>query len=501
MKNELKLLARELSAIEKVEEQKKAKGDKISTTFHTVTIAGNVLKYKAQAGYLKLKDENQKIKSKIFFISYELEGVKDRSQRPVTFAFNGGPGASSAWVHFGCMGPKRLKMTSHGEVLPPPYRFVDNYETWLQFTDLVFIDPIGTGYSIPGEGEKIEQFLGVEEDSQWIGDFIRTFITTYDRWLSPKFIAGESYGTFRAVGLTSYLQTRHAMDLNGIIMISSAVSYQTFDFSPGNDLGYILFLPAYTASAWYHKKLSKELQKDLEKTLEEVEKWTYEKYAPALLKGDALAGKERQSIVNQLAKYTSLPEDYIEHSNLRIRADRFMKMLLRDQRKVVGRYDARLTAMDVDPLSEDIAADPSMFNIYGGCIASLNDFLKKNLKYESELPYRPLSKDVGKLWNWGSGIPGAMGYVNVTDKLIQAISYNQYFKVFFVCGYFDLCTPYSIAKFVRDHLALDETLKKNVSLKTYEGGHMMYVHENSRKKLFEDVKDFVYNSISHLEEE
>lgn len=474
----------------KEKEKEKFKGDKLSVTHHVMEVDGKPLRFKAVAGYMDLKDDKLKLKTRVFYISYEREDVEDHKSWPVTFAFNGGPGAASAWVHFGAMGPKRLKFTEEGVVLPPPYRMEDNDYTWLRFTDLVFFDPTGTGFSIPGKEEDPVQFYGVKEDIRWAAEFIRKYVSKNSRWLSPKYIAGESYGTYRAAGLADYLQKNHAMDVNGLLMISSAVKYQAFDFESGIDLPYVLAVPSYASVAWYHKRLPPDLQENREKTLKEVEKWALEEYSVSLLKGNSLSGDKRREIIKKLARYTTLKPDFIDRCNLRVSTNRFRKKLLEDEKKVLGVYDARLIAHDVDPAGDEIKTDPSLFNVYGGCIAALNDYLKDDLKYENELPYRPLSDEVGEKWNWQSGIKDRMGYIDLTDNLAGSISYNPYLRVFFACGYFDLCTPYLSSVYTVDHMNLSDELRKNVVLKMYDAGHMMYVHLPSRIKLFEDLKEF-----------
>jgi carboxypeptidase C (cathepsin A) len=465
--------------------------DEVAVTHHVITVNGKPIRYKASTGYMQMQDETGKLKTRIFFISYEKENIEDKSKRPVTFAFNGGPGASSAWVHFGAMGPKRVNQTEDGESYPPPYGFVDNDLSWLDFTDLVFIDPVGTGYSRPEKDEDPKQFYGVEEDFKWGGDFIRLYITRNKRWLSPKYLAGESYGTFRAVGLVKYLQNQFAMDLNGIVFISSALNYQTFDFSHGNDLPYLLFLPAYTAAAFYHKKLAPELQENLEKTLNEVEKFVADEYSVALFKGDELDEETQKHIIKKLSYYTGLNEDYIDENDMRIPRSRFMRQLLRKDWQVLGLYDSRFICADMDPAGDNPKIEASKFMLFGSYIACLNDYLRNELKYENDFAYMPISRQVSSLWNWSSGLPDGMGYASVTETLLESITYNKYLKVFFACGYYDLCTPYSIAKYLAKHTGLHGSLRKNIILETYEAGHMMYIHTPSRQKLFNDMKEFM----------
>lgn len=485
--------------LEREEKKEKFPGDEVSITSHVVHIDGKPLKYEATTGYMKMKDEAGKIKGRIFYIAYVKADPANRTKRPLTFAFNGGPGAASPWVHFGAMGPKRVKMTDDGETKPPPsYEFIDNEETWLQYTDLVFIDPIGTGYSRHEQDEEPEQFYGVEEDFKWVGDFIRLYITRNNRWLSPKFIGGESYGTFRAVGLAHYLQSQYGMDFNGLVFISSALNYLNFIFGSGNDLPYVLFLPSYAAAAWYHKKLDKSLQGDLFQLLKEVEAWTVNKYSVALLKGDTLPDEERKEIAEQLSRYTSLPVDYILENNLRVPVRRFLKQLLRNEGKVLGLYDIRFTGIEVDPSGEAITNDPSKFSLFGSYVSVVNDYIRNQLNYKNDLPYAPLSRNVSRQWNWTSGIKSGMGYVNVTETLRQLMAYDKYFSVFFANGIFDLCTPYFVNGYTAGHLALPPEIRDNVVFKCYQAGHMMYIRTQSRKKLCREVGEFFKNATSHV---
>ncbi len=341
------------------EEKKESKEpqDNIVITQHTVTIGGHEIKYTATSGTMVLKEESEKggdakneneghkPKAEIFFTAYTLdrdEGVADaeyRKTRPITFSFNGGPGSSSVWLHLGLFGPRRVEMGDAGALLAPPYHLVDNEFSMLDVTDLVFIDPVTTGYSRAVEGENPKQFHNFEKDIASVGDFIRLYTTRYNRWVSPKFLAGESYGTTRSAGLSGYLQERHGMYLNGILLISSILNFQTARFTPGNDLPYILFLPTYTATAWYHGRLDAELQKNLRDTLDEVEAFAAGEYATALMKGEALPKAEYDAIIAKLARYTGLSPEYVEHTNLRIEIMRFTKELQRDQRRTTGRLD------------------------------------------------------------------------------------------------------------------------------------------------------------------
>jgi carboxypeptidase C (cathepsin A) len=467
--------------------------EKISITRHSIKINGMTLNYTAFAGYLLMKDEAGKLKANIFFTSYIKDEEEDKSHRPITFAFNGGPGAASIFLHLGALGPKRILLTEKGEALPPPYKLVDNPYTWLDFTDLVFIDPVGTGYSRAAAGEDPKQFWGVKEDIQSIGAFIRVYLTRYQRWLSPKFIAGESYGTTRAAGLSSFLQNKLSITLNGIVLISEALNFQAIVFTPGNDLPYLLFLPSYTAAAWYHRKLSPELQTNLQKTLEEVEQFALNEYLLALAQGDVLSDAERTRIIEKLARYTGLSKARIKKINLRISRDDFVKRLLRVEDRRIGILDSRITG---NYTPHDFIEDPSVFAVTGSLAATWNNYVRKDLKYETDLPYEILSMKANESWNWSSAT-GGLGYVNVVDTLRQAMSENKYLKVFIGSGYYDLDTPYFAAKYAVNHLGLDPSIRNNVTLAYYDAGHQMYTHLPSLKKLKADVVEFFKNASSN----
>jgi len=390
----------------------------------------------------------------------------------------------------GLLGPRRVKMSDEGEMLPPPFELVDNEFSLLDLTDLVFIDPVTTGYSrtIPGESPK--QFHDFQKDIQSVGDFIRLYTSRYQRWVSPKFLIGESYGTTRAAGLAGYLQERHGMYLNGIMLISSILNFQTARFVPGNDLPAILFLPTYTATAWYHGKLDAELQKNLRDTLDEVEAFALGEYATALMKGDALPRGEKEMIVQKLARYTGLTPEYIEQTNLRLEIVRFTKELLREERRTTGRLDTRFKGIDRDAAGESWEFDSSLAAITGPYTATLNDYLHSELEFKSDLPYEILTSRV-QPWSYDQH---QNQYVNVAETLRQAMSINRYLKVFVGNGYYDLATPYFATLYTFDHMELDDSLRDNISMGFYEAGHMMYIHLPSLEKLKGDLAQFVKSS-------
>jgi len=477
--------------------------DQLVTTEHSITVGGRALAYTVTTGTIVLREETDKKgeegtsdghqpKASVFFTAYTLKDAGDMAKRPVTFSFNGGPGSSSVWLHLGVLGPKRVVMDEVGNLPPPPYRLADNAHTLLDATDLVFIDPISTGFSRPVVGEKAKDFHNFKKDIESVGDFIRLYSSRYRRWLSPKFLIGESYGTTRAAGLSGYLQERHGMYLNGLMLISSVLDFATLDFGPTNDLPYILYLPSYTATAWYHKRLAPELQKDLQATLREAEAFALDEYAPALFRGAALPDAERKKIAKKTARLTGLSADWIERANLRIEHLRFCKELLRSERRTVGRLDSRFTGIDRDAVGESIAHDPSMDNIMGPYTAVFNDYVRGDLGFESDLPYEILSFKAHEQWRFAEH---ENRFVEVAETLRKSVSINPHLKVFVANGYFDLATPYFATEYTFHHLELDPTLRGNVAMGYYEGGHMMYIHEPSLAQLKQDLAAFVKGAI------
>ena len=473
--------------------------DEIVVTRHTLTLHGQVIPYTVTCGTMVLKEEmekkgehegeaeGEKPKAAVFFVAYTRDDVEDRTQRPLTFSFNGGPGSSSVWLHLGLMGPRRVLMDDEGNPLPPPYRLVDNEFALLDLTDLVFIDPVSTGYSRPVVGEKAKQFHGFKKDIESVGDFIRLYTTRYKRWLSPKFLIGESYGTTRSAGLAGYLQERHSMYLNGIMLISSVLNFQTLDYNSGNDLPFIFFLPTFAATAWYHRRLNEALQKDLRATLDEVEAFTLNEYTPALLRGAALSPEQRQKILRKLARYTGLSEDYLDRTDLRIEIFRFTKELLRHERRTVGRLDSRFKGIDRDAAGENFEFDPSMANIMGPYAATLYDYVRSELNFESDLPYEILTE---RVYPW-SYAEHQNQYVNVAETLRQAMTINPHLKVYVANGYYDLATPYFATEYTFNTLGLDPGLRANLRMGYYEAGHMMYIHIPSLAKLKQELADFI----------
>lgn len=493
-------------------------------TEHSLTLPdGKSLRYQAITGYLLLRDtsaeQNQaqeevsedaepeagaehkktekpvdptkgKPKAQVFFVAYVAEDVGDPAARPLTFAFNGGPGSSSIWLHLGGIGPRRAQLSDAGEALPPPSKLVDNESTWLPKTDLVFIDPVSTGYSRPAPGEEAKQFWGYKEDIQSVGDFIRLWTTKYGRWASPKFIAGESYGTTRAAGLSDYLESRYGLYLNGIVLISSVLNFQAIDFSPGNDQPYPLFLPSYASAAWYHKKLSPDLEQlTLPDLLSKVEQFAQDDYAHALSRGDRLSPDEKSSVAAQLARFTGLSQQRFLQLSLRESDHLFFNDLLRDQNRSLGRFDSRFTGIRSYPGTDRDDSDPSDEAVDGPFTSAFYTYVRQDLKYESELPY----ERIAEVHPWTLA---RNKYLDVAQDLKKAMDRNRYLRVMVCCGYFDLATPYFAAESVVHNMNLDPAVRNNIQLDFYGCGHMVYLETASRKKLKTDFDQFVDSALS-----
>jgi carboxypeptidase C (cathepsin A) len=470
--------------------------EEVVETQHVVTIGRRKIAYTANAGRMILQEEEGKKKASFFFVAYTRDGVDDPSTRPIVFCFNGGPGSSSVWLHLGAFGPRRVLLDENGMPGPPPGKLVDNELAILDVADIVFIDPVGTGYSRAIPDEELKQFAHFKRDIETVGEFIRVYLTRHERWASPKFLAGESYGTTRSAGLAAHLYTRHGIAFNGLLLISSILNFQTagFDsktwtFERGNDLPYLLFLPTYAASAWYHGRLAKKYQAlPLRTFLDEVEAFAAGEYALALFQGDALPRDRYDKVANRLAGYTGLSVEYVTRYDLRIEILRFCKELLRDERRTIGRIDSRYTGIERFVDGDTVEGDPSMDATMGPYTSALNDYLRRELRYESELPYEILSEKVHEAWDYEEF---KNAHVDVSEALRETISRNPTMRVFVASGYYDLATPHFATEYTFSHLGLDPSLRGNVEFGYYEAGHMMYVHEPSRKQLAGDVKGFI----------
>jgi len=447
------------------------------TTHHTIRVGGETVEYDATVGSIILRDAQEKAIAEMYYTAYFRSGVVDPGHRPILFAYNGGPGSSSFWLHMGIMGPKRVSTPGTEHAGPAPYALVDNPATLLDKTDIVMIDPVGTGFSHPlGETEG-KEFWGISEDGRSITQFIQRFLSQHRRWNSPKYILGESYGTTRSAVLAPLLQ-RANIELNGIILVSAVLDFRTILFAEGEDIAYVTNLPSYAATAWYHDALP-ERPPELPTFLQEVEAFAVGDYATALLKGSTLPASDRERILDRLEAYTGLTRDYLALADLRVSAPEFeAELLRRSGGKVVGRLDARFLGHAEDLLAQVAGRDPQSSAISGAYAAAWNTYLRTELGYDGEREYVP-SGNV-QPWNWdrGSGPGfGGIGVPNVGPDLAGAIRANPHLQVLLVNGLYDLATPYFAAVWTMDHLGLPPELRDNISRADFEAGHMMYVHE------------------------
>lgn len=463
-----------------------------SVTKHSVNAGGRTLNYTVRAGYMPIRNaQTGETEAKIFYMAYTLDGAPGSSaRRPLMFSFNGGPGSASVWLHLGALGPKRVRMLDNGLMPPPPYELVDNEATWLDQTDMVFIDTVGTGYSRALKPEVASKFFSLNGDIESVGEFIRMYLSKSERWSSPLFLVGESYGTTRASGLSNYL-FEHGVGLNGILLISTVMNFQTIRFADGNDTALAMIVPSYTATAWYHKRLAPALQnKPLRDVLREAENWVLSEYSSALVKSDRLTAAERQAVIDKYSYYTGLNKTYVDQNDFRIELDQFNKELLRDQRRSTGRLDSRFTGIDKNAGGDSPDMDPSMSAIRPPYTATFNDYVRRELGFKSDLEYYILGGGIGR-WDYNQN----NGYANTSVALRSAMMKNPYMKLFVACGYYDMATPYFAAEYSLAAMNLDPSLRRNVTVNYYEAGHMMYIDKVSLKKLKEDVATFIQKSI------
>lgn len=459
---------------------------------HTLAIGRKKLAYTSIAGRIVLREEviedgkaaGHKARASVFLTAYTLDGADART-RPVTFAFNGGPGSSSVWLHLGLLGPRRVMSGDVDAPVPPPYDLVDNPESLLAVSDLVFIDPIATGLSRAIDGVKPGEYHGYTPDIASVGEVIRLWTSRNGRWMSPKFLAGESYGTLRAAGLATHLRERHGMTLNGLMLISSVLDMGTIDFSEGNDLPYALYLPTYAATAHYHGKAG---NRSLRAVLDEAEAYAAGEYPRLLALGHRMTAGERRGAVAKIARLTGLSRDYVDRVNLRIEHVRFFTELLRDRRQRVGRLDGRFVGSEPDGGREHFSDDASYAHIIGPYTAALNHYLSADLGYRSDLPYEILSMAVNQAWSYKE-FEGRS--VSVVEGLAATMRANPHLRIHIACGYYDGATPHYAAEYVNAHLPVPAELRPNVEFAHYEAGHMMYVHEPSRIRQSADLADFV----------
>jgi len=462
-------------------------------THHQITMDGAVMKYTATTGRLPIKRSDGKIEAEMFFVAYTLDG-QDASKRPLTFAFNGGPGSASIWLHMGALGPKHVSLKPDGFMPAPPYHVEDNPSTLLDKSDVVFIDAIATGFSRAANAELTRKYLGTDGDIKAFSEFIRLFLTRYERWNSPLFLFGESYGTTRAAGIAGYLADR-GVAFNGITLLSMALRFQTLDDTKSNDEPYSLLIPSYTMIAGYHHKLPADLSQDMTKTRQMSQQWASTSYVQALAKGDALTVDERQQVIADMARFTGLSKEVIDQANLRINVPKFTHFLLLDQKLRVGRLDGRFTGTDPDGLLDTEFSDPTEPAIVPPYTSVFYNYVRTELGYKTDMPYNVFPEEGSgfEKWEWGSA---AGGFPDTATALRQAVVKNPYMKVHVMEGYYDLATPYFAANYTMDHLDLGAQFRKNFSYSTYEAGHMVYLPLDGLKKMKADTAGFMQQSLA-----
>jgi carboxypeptidase C (cathepsin A) len=465
-----------------------------SVTEHSIKIGAETIPYTASAGTTLLKNADGEPTGLLYSVAYTRSDVKDLSTRPVSFLYNGGPGSATMWLHMGAFGPRRVATVNGGFTPPAPYSIVDNTETLLDKTDLVFIDMMGTGYSrAAGKGEE-KDFYGVDEDAAAFAQFIVTYLSRNNRWNSPKFLIGESYGTFRSAVLGNLLQSRYNVHLNGIDLISSVLDLSTITFADGDDRVYEYYLPSYAAVAWYFKTAPTRTA-TLEETVEAARRYAAGEYAVALFKGDTLSAAEKAAVAKRLYEFTGISEDYFVRANLRVKLGQFNAELMRGKGLTAGRIDARFTGHTFNLLTENSESDPEGPAVGGAFTALINQYNHQELKFGRDMQYRNTRNGGG--WNWtrqngGGGFPPAP---NVQRDLAQAMITNPALQVQIENGYYDMATPFFPTEFTAHHLGIPEALQKNITLKYYTAGHMMYLQDSDRVALHKNVAAFIDRAV------
>jgi carboxypeptidase C (cathepsin A) len=480
---------------------KKAPEPRSVTTSHQIVIGGEPVAYRATAGWLIVNDAEGQPAAQIGYTAYEREQTADQGTRPVTFAYNGGPGSSSVWLHMGILGPRRIEVADADFTLPPPYAVVDNAESIIDISDLVLIDPVGTGLSKPVGEKKGQEFWGVDQDITWMARFITTWVSAYSRWNAPKILLGESYGGIRSAGVAWELLSKHGMALNGVVLVSPFLSFvDGFDFA-NVDLPHVLFLPSLAAAAWYHHKLAARPD-NLVAFLDEVKTFAYQEYAPALLQGRRLSAEARTAVLTKLAHYTGVDPDYWERANLRVNHLQFAKELLRDRRQATGRIDARFVGPSIHLLGEQMNYDPLSAAVTPAFTAAFLNYYHTELQFGRDMEYCIVNTSLYMDWEWRHTSPGQVGIaatlklpvVNMGPDLAWAMTQNPHMKLLVQIGYFDLATPLGAIEYAIDHLNIPPDLQANITVAYYEAGHMAYIHPPSRAKFKQDLVRFIQDA-------
>lgn len=461
-------------------------------TKHSARIGGRQINYTATTGFMPIRNAvSGETEARIFYMAYTVDNPGDIRRRPVMFSFNGGPGSASVWLHLGALGPKRVKMLDSGLMPPPPYELVENEHSWLDLTDLVFVDTVGTGYSRAARPELASKFFSVNGDIESTGEFIRMYLGRHERWASPVFLVGESYGTTRVAGLSNHLFER-GIGLNGVALVSMVTNFQSIRFAANNDVPLVLIFPSYAATAWYHKKLAPDLQqKPLTEVLREAENFAINEFAPALFRIDQLSPQERTALLDKFSRLSGLSREFVSNHNFRIDLPLFNKELLRDRRLTTGRLDSRFTGIDRSAGGQSPEFDPSMTAIRPPYTATFNDYVRRELGFKSDLEYYILGGGITSPWNWNVN----NGWADTTQSLSSAMRKNPYMKVFLASGYYDMATPYFAADYTFSALSLEPQIRRNIMTEYYEAGHMMYIEVGSLKKLKQDVTRFIQGAV------
>jgi carboxypeptidase C (cathepsin A) len=449
-------------------------------TSHSIVVNGETVTYDATVGSIILRDNEENATGELFFTSYMRTNGGAPGSRPIIFSYNGGPGSASFWLHMGIMGPRRVVTPNVGQQAPPPYPLVDNQHTLLDIADIVMIDPIGTGFSRPAGEAEGSDFWGLDEDAASLTQFIRRLLSENNRWNSPRYLLGESYGTTRSAVLAGHLQGSN-IDLNGIVLVSAVLDFNTIQFPPGSHTGYVTNVPSYAITAAYHDALPGGQPDNLEAFMKEVEDWALTDYAQTLLAGTAVDPAQRARVLQQMHEYTGLSVDYLDKADLRVSAGEFEKELLRDDRLVVGRLDSRFTGPTGDQLETNPGHDPQSSAISSAYTSVFNTYLRDELGYDGEREYVPSGMARG--WNWERQRGGGGGFFggatpNVAPDLARAIERNPRLEVLLVNGIYDLATPYFAAVWTMDQLGLPADLRDNIAREDFAAGHMMYVEES-----------------------